>query len=264
MKHKKIFYILTVSLYIVVLLLCLSFLFSIKKVNVNYDMVSFSDRYLTVEKQLEEYENKNLLFVNTSKIKNKLESDPYIIVKSIKKKFPNKLDVEIEERREMFVIQTENEKYFLDDKYFVLKKVDKQTDTDHINLVLNYSDFSTSQLVIGEQITAIKDDIIICVNEMLSIFSDWKNILKGIEVEQVFGEATNFRVCFYTNQGVVIEVRKALDDGVKKTQSAYDKYCELTDYEKTKGRIISLKKTIDNSIVADYTLSEISEGGENA
>ena len=83
MKHKKIFYILTVSLYVVVVLLCLSFLFSVKEVKRNYSMISGSERYLQVEKQLDEYKNKNLLFLNTSKITNKLETDPYIIVKSI-------------------------------------------------------------------------------------------------------------------------------------------------------------------------------------
>ena len=263
MKHKKISYILIVLLYVIVLLLSLSFLFSVKEVKRNYSMLVGSERYLQVEEQLDSYEGKNLLFLKTSKIKNKLEKDPYILVKSIKKDYPNVVLVDIEERKEMFVLETATEKYLLDDKYFVLKKVDKQTETEHINLVLNYAEFDSSQLKVGKEINAIKDDIIICVNEMLSIFSDWKNILKGIEVEQVFGEATNFRVCFYTNQGVEIEVRKALDDGVKKAQSAYDRYCALTDYEKTKGKILAYKNT-SNTIVVDYTLSEISEGGENA
>ncbi len=264
MKHKKIFYILTVSLYIVILLLSLSFLFSVKEVKRNYSMVTGSERYLQLEKQLDGYENKNLLFLNTMKIKNKLEADPYIVVKSIKKKYPNKLVVDIEERREMFVLETQNEKYLLDDNYFVLKKVDKQSQNENIELVLNYAEFDFSQLVVGKEIKAINDDIIVCVNEMLAIFSDWKNILKGIEVEQVFGEATNFRVCFYTNQGVVIEIRKALDEGVKKAQSAYDRYCELSDFEKTSGRILSYKNLTNGTIVVDYTLSDLSEGGENA
>ena len=263
MKHKKIFYILIVSLYVVVLLLSLSFLFSVKEVKRNYSMIAGSQRYTQVEEKLDSYQNKNLLFINTSKIKNNLENDPYIVVKSIKKDYPNVLIVDIEERREMFVIETETEKFILDDKYFVLKKLDKQAETENIKLILNYKQFDSTQLFVGEELKAINDEIIVCVNEMLSIFSDWKNLLKCIEVEQVFGEATNFRVNFHTNQGVVIEVWKALDEGVKKAQEAYNRYCSLTDFEKTKGRLLSYKDN-NNVIKVVYTLSDTSEGGENA
>ncbi len=263
MKHKKVFYILTVSLYVVVLLLCLSFLFSVKEVKCNYSMVTVSERYQTVNEKLSKYESKNLLFVSTSKIKKELQKDPYVKVKSIKKDFPNKIVVEIEERREMFVIETDTQKFILDENYFVLKKVDKSTQSENITLKLNYSAFNADQLKVGKEITAIQDDIIICVNQMLSIFSDWKNILNGIEVEQVFGESGNYRVYFYTNQGVVIEVRKALEDGKTKAQNAYDRYCTLTDYEKTKGKILSYKLT-DGSFAVDYTLTELSQGGEDA
>lgn len=263
MKHKKVFYALTVSLYVIVLLLCLSFLFSVQEVKCNYSMVTISERYQAVNEKLEKYENKNLLFVNTSKIKKELQKDPYIKVISIKKDFPNKILVNIEERREMFSLETETQKFILDENYFVLKSVDKSAETEVISLKLNYANFSTQELKVGKEINAIQDDIIVCVNQMLSIFSDWKNILKGIEVEQVFGENNNYRVYFYTNQGVVIEIRKALEDGTTKAQNAYDRYSTLTDYEKTKGKILSYKKA-DGTFAVDYTLTVLSKGDENA
>ena len=89
MKHKRVFYTLTVVMYIVVVLLSLAFLFSIKQVKANYDSVTNSNRYLVVEDILNDYKGKNLLFVNTNKIADRIEKDNYLIVKSIKKDFPN-------------------------------------------------------------------------------------------------------------------------------------------------------------------------------
>ncbi len=261
MQHKKVFYILTVSLYLVVLLLCLSFLFSVKEVKCNYSMVTVSDRYQVVNEKLSEYENKNLLFVSTSKIKKSLQKDPYIKVKSIKKDFPNKIVVEIEERREMFTIEAEAQKYILDENYFVLKAVDKSTQTEHITLKSNYLNFSDEQLKVGKEITDIHNDIIVCVNQMLSIFSDWKNILKGIEINQNFNEAENVSVWFNTKQGVKIEVGEALDDGTDKAKLAYEKYCSLSDYEKTKGEIYSYK-LLNGSLDVVYRNFNASTGGE--
>ena len=184
MKHKRVFYALTVVMYVVVVLLSFAFLFSIKEVKCNYYAISYSTKYEQVEKQLNKYNGKNLLFVNTDKIVSELEKDTYIVVKSIKKDFPNKILVEIEEREETFYIESSTHRYYLDKNYFVLKKEDKQSNALNKNLIRLdlslYNDFSVEDLIVGETFTMLNGWIQNCVGEMITIFSDWKNILDSI------------------------------------------------------------------------------------
>ena len=274
MKHKRVFYTLTVVMYIVVVLLSLAFLFSIKQVKANYDSVTNSNRYLVVEDILNDYKGKNLLFVNTNKIADRIEKDNYLIVKSIKKDFPNKILVEIEEREEAFIVESDIYRYYLDKNYYVLKKVDKHSDILDNNLIsldlTNYNDFNTDNLKVGETYTGLSGWIKNSIGEMISIFSDWKNILNQIKIEgqdKIFG----YTIYFKTRQGIEIEIQdpnikldtenntftyqESLDPmvGVEEVREAYKVYSKISDYEKTSGNLLVYRQLEDGKITVIHT-----------
>lgn len=274
MKHKRVFYALTVVMYVVVVLLSFAFLFSIKEVKCNYYAVTNSAKYEQVEKHLNNYKGKNLLFVNTDKIVSELENDTYIVVKSIKKDFPNKILVEVEEREETFIIESDTHRFYLDKNYFVLKKVDKQTDTLNNNLIKLdlslYNNFDIEEMQVGETFTFLNGWIKNCVGEMITIFSDWKNILDSIIVEGT-NKILGYTIYFQTKQGLKIEIldpnikfdlenntfnyEESTSDlvGIEEVQEVYKVYSTISDYEKTKGKLL-VYRLPDNKITVVYTL----------
>lgn len=254
MKHKRVFYVLTIIAYILVVLLSFSYMFSLRHVDVKFIMSTDSARIESIEKKTNSYKNNNLLFLKTSKIKKSLEKDPYVKVISVKKEYPNKIKVKVEERKEMYEISNGETKFILDENYFVLNKISNDVETNSIELEINTQKFDFEKLSVGKTFSIIQEEIIVCVNEMLSNFTDWKNILCKIQVEELVNspEKDNFRVLFYTNQGCYIEIYKCLERGVEKAIKAYEKYCELTDLDKTKGVIICTIDQISGQAVASY------------
>ena len=93
---------------------------------------------------------------------------------------------------------------------------------------------------------------------MLNVFSDWKNLLKNIKVEEkdfLNQEHRNFRVDFQTTQGCLIEIRDVLSYGEEKALKAYETYLELNDLQKSEGEINAYELEIydyPENIVAIY------------
>jgi len=277
MKHKRLFYILTIILYVSVVLLSFAFLLSIKSIECNFSSVTSSVKYQRIERELSKYEGKNLLFVNTDKIEKKLEKDPYVIVKEIEKDYPNKLIVEIVEREEAFLISTDTYNYYLDNTFYVLKKVEKSIDEPSVNVVsLNLEqcvNFNENLIVVGKKYNVLKKWVKNSINQMMSIFSDWKNILNEIVVKD-FGNNVSAKINFLTKQGVGIEVLDPnfifnqttnsydyVEDvsdsvGIEEINEVYNMYLTISDYEKTKGKLI-VYRTQDRKIKVDYSKEEV-------
>jgi len=277
MKHKRLFYILTIILYVSVVLLSFAFLLSIKSIECNFSSVTSSVKYQRIERELSKYEGKNLLFVNTDKIEKKLEKDPYVIVKKIEKDYPNKLIVEIVEREEAFLISTDTYNYYLDNTFYVLKKVEKSIDEPSVNVVsLNLEqcvNFNENLIVVGKKYNVLKKWVKNSINQMMSIFSDWKNILNEIVVKD-FGNNVSAKINFLTKQGVGIEVLDPnfifnqttnsydyVEDvsdsvGIEEINEVYNMYLTISDYEKTKGKLI-VYRTQDRKIKVDYSKEEV-------
>ncbi len=273
MKHKRLFYTLTIILYVAIVILSFSFLFSVKEVKTDYSMVTNSVRYQQVENKLKRYSGKNLLFVNTDKIVKDLESDNYVIVKEIKKDYPNILIVEIEEREEVFVIESSTHRYYLDKNYFVLKKVDKQKDELSSEMILldltNFSNFDFETLQVGETFSLINGWVHNCINEMISVFSDRKNLLEEIKLEGT-NKMLGYTIYFKTIQGVEIKIldpNLKLDEtknefvydesnsenaGIEEVQEVYKVYSTISDIEKTKGELI-VNRLPNGEITVIYT-----------
>lgn len=231
MKRKRLLIVSTALIYIFFVLLCLAYAFSIKHVNTDYIIQNGSVRYQKVENILSGYKNKNLCFVDLDKIRAKIEKDAYLKVNKIEKKYPNSINVIVEERKEMFEITYNSEIYVLDENYFVLNK--KSENGDNIKLSLDRAVYDASSLTVKGTFKFAKVELENCILSMLSVFSDWKNLLSEIKVEKIGDYYDNYRVLFKTTQGCVIEIQQALEQTEQKVNRSYETYEGLTDLEKT-------------------------------
>ena len=190
-----------------------------------------------------------------------MQKDPYIIVKSVKKDFPNKIKVEIEERQEIFIIVSDLKRYYLDKNFYVLKVEDKQSTLLNNQLILlnvsNYKNFDYATLNTHSVVTQIDGWIKNSITEMINIFTDWKNILGGIEVTGT-NDILGYNIYFETRQGLVIEVKDpnigynennepiykepSDTEGIDIIRKVYEKYSTISDDEKTKGKLLVTKQ----------------------
>lgn len=92
--------------------------FNIKKVVVNNNSI------LTKEKVIEENTilNQNIFLFNTSALKNKILSNPYIKSVKISRKLPNELDLKIEERDATFIVNDGTDFYVLNENLVIMEK----------------------------------------------------------------------------------------------------------------------------------------------
>ncbi len=262
MKRKRLLVISTALIYVFFVLLCLAYAFSLKHVNSEYIVQSNSVRYQKVENLLSGYKNKNLCFLDLDKITTKIEKDPYLKVNKIEKKYPNSINIAVEERKEMFEITYNSEVYVLDENYFILNK--KTENGDNILLSLDGSVFDVDSLEIKSTFKFNKHELENCINLMLNLFSDWKNLLSEVKVERVGGEYgqyyDRYSIYFKTIQGSIIKIQDVLEQPEEKVSLAYETYEELSDLEKTDTIVIALK--VKEEIKVNKTkLSSNNKGG---
>ena len=261
MKHKRFFYTMTVIIYAFVLLFSFMYVFTVKSIRCNYNSFGGNARYENIDRILSSAEGKNILFVDTSDLKKKIQSDPYVKVASIKKVFPNKLEVKIQERREMFCIVVGERTFVLDENYYVLSEKSLSETENLISFKLNVKGYNENSLKVGQVLDVVDEEVIKCVNGMLSVFTDWKNLLSKIEIEELEDldilseKGRNLRAYFQTCQGCLIEVQDVLSYGEEKGLKAYNLYTTLDDLSKSDGVIYAYElenTSYPDSIVARY------------
>lgn len=247
MKRKRLLVLSTALIYVFFVLLCLSYAFSLKHINSEYVIQGDSLRYQKVESLLADYKNKNLCFLDLDKITTKIEKNPYLKVDKIEKKYPNSINITVEERKEMFEITYQSSVYVLDENYFVLDVKSKKG--DNIELCLDEKVFDAESLGIKKTLKFNNANIENCIKAMFGVFSDWKNLLSEVEVKKIGDYGDSFySVLFTTTQGCVIEIQKASDSKLteEKVLRAYEVYGELSDLEKTDTKIVSHMLYVNN------------------
>jgi len=84
--------------------------FNIKKINIENNFI-LNDK--EIQKDLISLYNTNLIFLNTSSIKNILIANSFIEKFEIKKIYPNKLIIKIFEKKPIAILQIKKEKYYI-------------------------------------------------------------------------------------------------------------------------------------------------------
>ncbi len=253
MRTKKFAVIIVAIVFVLVMLFSCIALFAVKEVKVNY-AVGDSTETSKVQEKLEEFLGDSLVFLDEQEIVDSLSEFHYMEVVSVTKDYPNAINVEIKERREVYEIVSDESVYVTTDDGFVLRTYninEESKSRDRIRLVLNGVTVSDSAL--GKIIKTDGDELLKQVFEMAKSVQ----LTNCIDTVELIKAPQKEIATFNTYTGVKIIIREILDDGVKKIETAFEKYDKgTTDYEKTFNKIVVVKLTETGEIIATWTDKE--------
>ncbi len=230
MKYKKLLIFITSLIFVTTLAFSLVIIFKIAEIDLTVSTVKGSNENVTavVSERLNSYNGKNIIFTSANNIKKELESlSGYVKVKSVKKVFPNRLNVEIEERVEVFSVKYKNEYYVLDEDLKILLK--KQENFNNVNglpnifLDLSLSDYNEKTLVSTKTLTFYDEEIEKAFSEIKDLILQRKENIYSIKVNVRSDGKLNRYLLFTMTEGMEIQIDKA-------NLLAKDKLIKLFEY----------------------------------
>ncbi|MDZ5252802.1 cell division protein FtsQ/DivIB [Clostridium sp. LIBA-8841] len=116
--RKKVILISIILIVVLGLILLKTPYFNIKKVNIN------NNNIITKEKVIQENDvlNQNIFLLNTSALKKKILSNPYIKDVKISRKLPDELTIKVEERNATFIVNDGADFYVLNENLVIMEK----------------------------------------------------------------------------------------------------------------------------------------------
>lgn len=253
MKHKRLIVLFTTLIFVAILLLCFASLFSIKDVTVKFTVLDNNIEYSEVSEKLACFEKRNLLFLDTKEVEETLKNNGYFKVESVKKIYPNRLEVKIQERVEVFAVQSDDGYYILDADFYVVAHKEKNENrldgVRNILLTINVEGFDSRDISVGQTLSVVTNQAFVAMSNMYRSFSDSRNIISHIFIApSAVGDT--YRVTFTMVEGVKIEIwdvaGKDFVNNDAKINKAIEAYDKLDDYKKTKGKILSFTDTDGN------------------
>lgn len=247
MKLKKVSTILIAVMFMIVVVISCIGLFSVKKVDVDFTVSATAD-VERIQSKLDKFLGVNLLVFDEQEVLLALQDEPYFEVISVEKKYPNVLNVCIKERVEVYYLEYQGEFYIMTEDGFVVNKViDNPSSRDKIYLQLD--GISINNIAIGNYLDTDNNQTISTALEMAKSV----NLTDCIKTLKVFVRGSESPdVTFETYTGVKIEISYADDDGILKTQKAFEAYDKhANDYEKTFSHIIANK--VDGEIKVHWS-----------
>lgn len=244
MNTKKLVVILIAFAFSLIMVFSCIALLSIKKIQVEFSVSSYSSNQSEfasqtteeVQKLLNEYLGESLLSIDAEQVEQKLTVHPKLEIVEVVKKFPNVLCVNLKERRELYKFEYNDKVYILDEFGFVLTDDGKTTQGTSL-ISLSFERIDVTKIEIGKKIEIEKD---LDNNVILTAFDIVKNVgladcIDAITLEDVTGE---YDLHFKTRTGTTIRIDDIMEDGSIKTQKAFEIYdTEATDYQKGFGTI---------------------------
>lgn len=248
MKSKRVAVILIAVVFAIVAICSVFATFTLRNVNAVFSVSEKNyDKMDGVQEKLDKALHQNLLFCNIEELKNEIEKDPYIEVTSIVKRYPDVLEIEVKDRKEIYVLEYENSYYVLSEDGIILNKSEtKISGREYIELEL--VEIAITEMVVGNYIKTDDDRTMakafdVAKTARLTDCIKVMQVIKGAG-NTVVGETivldTDIKFATYT--AVDIEIQKIWDEGVLKTQKAFKAYTEETsDYRKSNNRIVALR-----------------------
>lgn len=204
--------------------------FALSSNKVVLDLVMFENSEEQVNRlndELEKYKDKNFLFVKTDEIKSIVEADPYLECVSIKKRFPDKIIVEVKERREVYYFSHEGKNYLLNEAGFVLAETNLEVTRNLIKL--NFTDVSVTSLSVGSPLLTSSN----ILSDLFSL-TEKVNSTDCIKEMTVEDKVVQTDVVFDTYTNVKIRIIDAGNQGLAKAEKAFYVYDnEAKDYVKS-------------------------------
>ena len=223
-----------------------------------------------IRETLEAHRGESLLFLDTEEIRKELAAYPYFEVKKLEKSYPNGLEVELSERREMFLFESGGSSYILDGTGFILAegvqkdgliRLTAKTFAEDVNVI--DEDIAVLSAEVGSALS-LEDGGLLSLVYQMSELADYTDTIEKIEVRygEIGGEVLSDEVVFHMRTGVEIWVSSALDAGLDKMALALQAFNAGTDYQKSTRYIEVHRNRETNELEVSFT--EHSPGGQAA
>ncbi len=255
MKHARLVIILSVLTTLAFAAMIFHVVFTVRDVNAYYSVYT-DDEVAKVEEVLSSYKGRNLLFVSVKDVEKRITEETSLKVKSVKKVYPNAIKVELTGRQERFAIPAGDGTYYiLDEEYSVVAKRTSLKNPDGLdNIILSFDTIDKVEVKEKQTLNVTDGGILEVTANIISSFASPRDALSSVTVSERKEEKGNITVYVTLRDGVIIEVRKALDKGKAKIQAGIAKYNTLSDWEKTEGIIIC--NEVKGEVAATYTTHE--------
>ena len=242
MKYKRVLIFVTILFFITVLIFSSSMLFSVNEIEVKGSTISNSneDVLSKTEDVVTLYKGKNYVFINENKISKEIEaSSPYVKVTNVKKVFPNKILVEVKERKEALCLVYNSAYYTLDEELVILKvESENKNNVDglkNVELNLNVADFDEAELKAGNVLNIYDKNAFNYLKESVSKFLENRQNLESVTLEVKRDGTMYNRLTLLMREGVKFNIQKANDQTLLKLDKAFEFYKNLTMPHGNKG-----------------------------
>ncbi len=231
MKYKRLLILVTCLFFVTVLVFTTAMLFSVREISITANCIENSSQQIDVKANevLKKYEGKNLLFISETEIKNSLnEVSGYAEVVSVKKNYPNKLEVVVKEKKECFAIFYNQKYYVLDSSLTVLNECSENKNNvdlkPNILLDFNLADYDQQTLKVGSCLNvydlATKNYLTSCAD---NLFLNRQNVSK-VSIT-VYKDGYNYKtMSLQMREGVVFNILKANIETQAKLNKTYEFY----------------------------------------
>lgn len=268
MNTKRLLIILIALAFSFVTLFSIFALFSIKEVEIEFAVADDAD-VSKIEQTLEGYVGKSLLFVKAEDIEEDLKQYHYMEVSCIEKCYPNILKLKVEQRRETYFLEHDENVYVTTEDGFVLEIIDKNnwtgnTQRDKITLKIKKIDLGEENptekdvvlegATVASTISMTNDDFLSTVFDLAKRVN-LTDCIKEIKVEKIVnGTVVNAKdIVITTYTGVTVRIMDADKQGATKIDEAFKSYDNApTDYIKTFDYIL-VRANDAGEIVVDWS-----------
>lgn len=270
-KRRIFLNLIVAAAFLIVVIVAFFSVFSLAEVRVRFVLGENGGAYEgEIRETLEAHRGKSLLFLDTEEIRKELAAYPYFEVKKLEKSYPNGLEVELSERREMFLFESGGASYILDGTGFILAegvqkdgliRLTAKTFAEDVNVI--DEDIAVLSAEVGSALS-LEDGGLLSLVYQMSELADYTDTIEEIEVRygEIGGEVLMDEVIFHMRTGVEIWVSSALDAGLDKMALALQAFNAGTDYQKSTRYIEVHRNRETNELEVSFT--EHSPGGQAA
>ena len=270
-KRRIFLNLIVAAAFLIVVIVAFFSVFSLAEVRVRFVLGENGGAYEgEIRETLEAHRGKSLLFLDTEEIRKELAAYPYFEVKKLEKSYPNGLEVELSERREMFLFESGGSSYILDGTGFILAegvqkdgliRLTAKTFAEDVNVI--DEDIAVLSAEVGSALS-LEDGGLLSLVYQMSELADYTDTIEEIEVRygEIGGEVLMDEVVFHMRTGVEIWVSSALDAGLDKMALALQAFNAGTDYQKSTRYIEVHRNRETNELEVSFT--EHSPGGQAA
>lgn len=236
MRTKKVLAILIAIAFATSAILCFAILFSVKKIDVKFNVSTGLD-VSEISEKLDEYDGSNLLFLDIQEVEEELKQFPYFEVNCIKKNYPNVLSIEITERREVYEMVVGDKVVFASSDGLVLKQIELSTwqGESREKILLQTEGIEFDKIEVGNYLSCSDNELLYSVFDM-ALTAQLTDCIKTLKVisEPFLRKDAEFTT--YTGCKILItEADLRSNEKITKAFNAY--YDKANDYQKTFGKI---------------------------